>query len=276
MTDLATSPDTSATGSAEPCLVCREATKFRTVTWHRNPDRRIYINQCAGCGFIRVVDNPWDYAAKGFSDNSTTGPRVGKVDAFGREYHMATLGLHLLGRSGARVLILGAGLSRDWMHISALDQVASVTTSDLENFNESPDFLELHEQGSREFDVVLACEVLEHLADPQENFAQIFSNLSDDGVFVASTNIYDGSPLDDHWYPFIPGHVSYHTARSITRLALDNGLAVDFRVPLVGMQRAGRRKRYVIFAKRSEALARAASYFAVNRWAPSEEDKRGM
>ena len=262
--------------AAQACIVCDGPTKFHTATWPRNPDRRIFLNNCGVCGFVRVVDNPWNYAEKGFSDNSTSGPRVGTESRTGREFHMAMLGLELVAGGDVRVLILGAGLSRDWLHISRDERVASVTTSDLENFNESPDFLELDQQGSREFDLVIACEVLEHLANPCADFAQIFSNLSDRGVFVASTNIYDFSPIERHWYPYIPGHVSYHTAESLERLARASGLKVDFRVPLVATQRAGRRKRYVIFSSREEAMSAAANWFASNWYAPSEIDKRKM
>lgn len=261
-------------GAAEPCLVCAGPVRFHTATWHRDPDRRVYLNMCRICGFVRVVDNPWDYAERGFSHNSTSGPRVGTDQRPGREFHMAMLGLDLLDRPAARVLILGAGLSRDWSHITNDDRVAAVTTSDLENFNDSPNFLELHEQGTREFDLVIACEVLEHLPNPSVDFAQVFSNLSDEGVFVASTNIYDFSPIDRHWYPYIPGHVSYHSARSIEILAAAAGMKVDFRVPLVATQRAGRRKRYVIFSTREDVMSAAARWFATEWYAPSEIDKR--
>jgi len=262
------------TPAAEACIVCEGPTTFKTVTWHRNPDRRIFLNNCGVCGFVRVVDNPWNYAEKGFSDNSTSGPRVGTESRTGREFHMAMLGLDLLDIDNARVLILGAGLSRDWLHISRDDRVDSVTTSDLENFNQSPDFLELDQQGTREFDLVIACEVLEHLTNPRVDFVQIFSNLSSRGVFVASTNIYDFSPLERHWYPFIPGHVSYHSAGSLECLARASGLRVDFRVPLVATQRAGRRKRYVIFSGHDDAMSTAANWFATNWYAPSEIDNR--
>lgn len=255
------------------CDVCQGRTTLETSAWHDDPALVIFVRRCHECGYVRIDGNDWDYDESGYSENSTVGPRVGTPDRPGREFHMAELAVELLGRSELDVLVLGSGLSYDWQHIAELDPVSDVFVSDFDNLTDAPNFVPLG-QDERTYDVVIACEVIEHIPEPVEQLGRVFDLVAADGVFVGSTNIYDGTPLRRHWYPFIPGHVSYHTGESLRRVAASRGALVDFRVPMVATQRAGARKRYVIVSRSAQVLTSAALWFAGHPYAPSEDDPR--
>jgi len=257
--------------AASECVVCGSPVRFASTTWHKNPDRFCYIHECSMCGFVHVLKNDWDYVEEGFTESSSVGPRVGQENHFGREFHMASMAVDILDRGELDVLILGSGRSVDWRHISELPQVASVTTSDLENFNGSKSFVALDERGERTFDIVVACEVVEHFVKPREYMADLCNDVNDTGLAVLSTNIYDGSDLSRHWYPFIPGHVAYYTPDAMIYLADENDMYVDFRMPKVSVEMAGTRKRYVLMSRNEAVIDHAGDYFAKHSFAPSED-----
>lgn len=253
------------------CVICDAPVRFASTNWHRNKNRMCYIHECAMCGFVHVLRNDWDYSEEGFTESSSVGPRVGQEGHQGREFHMAAMGLDILGRNDVDVLILGSGRSIDWRHISERPEVRSVTTSDLENFNGCDLFVELDARGDRTYDLVLACEVAEHFTEPREHMRQLCDDVSENGLAVLSTNIYDGSDLGKQWYPFIPGHVSYYSPDALIHLAEANDMHVDFRMPKVSIEMAGLRKRYVLMSREKSVMSNANNYFAANRFAPSED-----
>jgi hypothetical protein len=234
----------------------------------------MHANRCNACGFLEVLDNPWLYQDEGFTENSTSGPRVGNETTPGREYHMCQTALTAIEGNDLSVFILGSGLSKDYKHIGALDRISEVYVSDYSNFHNNENFIAIEDQGKRKFDIVLACEVVEHFENPKNDWALLASNLHETSVFVLSTNLYDDTPLEKHWYVYIPGHVSYHTGAAIQELCRQNDLHVDFRFPLVGSQTAGPRKRYIIGSKSDKALRDLSLFFADNMFAPSENDQR--
>ena len=257
------------------CDVCGATTTMQAVSWYEDPELVVFARRCHDCGFVGVVGNDWDYDEHGYSENSTSGPRVGTSERPGREFHMASLGLEVLGRPALDVLVLGAGLSYDWQHIAQLDAVNEVFVSDFDNLTDAPNFVPIGDN-SRTYDLIIACEVIEHISNPVDDLGPIFDLISPNGVFIGSTNIYDGTPMGRHWYPFTPGHVAYHTGESLRRVAALRGASVDFRVPLVATQRAGRRKRYVIVTRDRRVLSNTAAWFACHPYAPSEDDERAF
>lgn len=257
------------------CIVCGGPVNFLTASWKDQGEKFAYANECQRCHFLQIIDNPWKYQEVGFTENSISGPRVGSENDPGREYYMAQIGLQGIKKNkGISVFILGSGLSVDFKHITKLPGVGEVWVSDYENFTGCENFIEIKDQGKRVFDLILACEVVEHFEDPKEDWKLLTSNLGPDSVFVLSTNLYDQSPLRTHWYAYIGGHLSYHSGASIQELAKQNGLHVDFRVPLVANQTAGPRKRYVIGSKNANAVRAVSGYFADHQFAPSEDDTR--
>lgn len=264
---------TDAMTDGARCQICGAGTTMEAPAWHEDPTLVIIVRRCHDCGLVRIENNEWDYDELGYSENSTVGPRVGTPDRPGRELHMASLAVDLIERHDLDVLVLGAGLSYDWQHIAGLPDVGRVYVSDFDNLTDAPNFVAVGD-ASRTYDVVIACEVIEHIGDPMTELGAVFDLVSPGGVFVGSTNLYDGTPLPRHWYPFIPGHLSYHTGESLRRVAASRGAMIDFRVPLVATQRAGRRKRYVIVTRDRQVLTNAAIWFAGRPYGPSEDDQR--
>lgn len=260
--------------AGEPCKICASPTVVDSATWHKDESMVITMDRCGSCGFLRVHGKPWDYTEVGFSEESIEGPRVGLPDRPGREFHMGVFGAEVLGRRDLDVMVIGPGMSYDWHHIAQLDGVGSVAVSDIDNFAQSPVFVPLEELPGHHYDLVLACEVVEHLYDPMQEIGGILDLIGDHGLFIASTNINDMTPIERHWYPFNDGHVSYYSPRSLELVARAHGTLIDFRVPLVAHQRAGKRKRYVLFTRDPGVLASVSRWFMTHPVAPSEEDVR--
>lgn len=229
------------------------------------------MRECTSCGFIRVENNYHDYAADGLGVDSTgDNPRIGTADTPGREYHLATLAMQGFERESLQILIAGAGVSQDWANLSKLDEVDQVVCMDFHNFSGNPNYLEIGERRAEPFDIAVACEVVEHLDHPLEEIGALVDALVDDGIFIASTNVYDGTKIDKHEYPTIPGHVAYYTPRALRYIAEAAGAYLDFRVPKIATTFAGPRKRYVLMAKQAETLARIGQYFGANEYASAE------
>ncbi len=253
------------------CIICEGPIRFSLARWYKNPKRQCYYNECLECGFIQVLQNPYNYKKDGFTTKgSTVGPRVGKIDHQGREYHMATLGVSLLNRQNLDVMILGGGVSQDWRHIADLSQVREVVSSDLENFNDSPHFVPLDDREGRTYDLAIACEVAEHFSNPVIDIGAVCNNVGPNGLAVLSTNIYDRSDMRYNLYVYLKGHISYYTPEAFLRLGDQNGMFVDFRPPVCATQTGGPRKRYVLMSRNPEVIERANWYFSKHMFAPSE------
>jgi Methyltransferase domain len=68
----------------------------------------------------------------------------------------------------------------------------------------------------RRFDLITACEVIEHLPDPRNTFAYIRSHLKSPGVFAFQTAYWDPEILGRDWWYLGPhnGHISLYSAKS--------------------------------------------------------------
>lgn len=77
------------------------------------------------------------------------------------------------------------------------------------------------------YDIVVACEVIEHLEKPMESFADIARALKRPGVFAFQTAYYDPAACDRNWWYLGPanGHISLHSARSLEAAAQQLGVA---------------------------------------------------
>ena len=75
-------------------------------------------------------------------------------------------------------------------------------------------------QVDRKFDIIVSCEVVEHLPDPVGTFRMIRGWLKRGGVFAFQTAYYDPRHCDRDWWYIGPknGHISLYSAKSLDYL----------------------------------------------------------
>jgi hypothetical protein len=250
------------------CLVCRTMkTRLRELTWG---ERTYEVRVCQVCRYVSNFDNTVDYTKFESVDNFQLTTRVGTEESTGREYHMAEMGAEILRRSGLRVMVFGAGRSLDYQHIAKLPSVERVVMSDVVDLRGEADFINIAKGTAERFDLIIACEVVEHFPDPMTEFPRLFDLLAKDGLLICSTNIFDNGTLAKQRYLYLRGHVSYYSPKAIAEIARRNKILFDFRMPSVALGPAGLRKRYVLFTHSVANLQNTAMYFGLHPYAPAE------
>ena len=253
------------------CLVCHTpGVSRRQVQYLDHPRLRKTVNSCDTCGYVAIDEiGPSHYrAATSVDQLPTTKQRIGTEERPGREFQMARMALQILGRKRAQnVLVYGAGRSLDNLHIQGLPRVGTVAIADIMKLRDDAPFVDVNNPGKERFPVVVASEVIEHFRDPWSDFATLLGLLTRQGLLVCGTNVHDGRPkLERDRYIYYPDHTSYYSVASLRRIATGMGFHVDFRFP----DGLARRKRYVLFTRSPDVLARAADYFGRVPLAPSE------
>lgn len=250
------------------CLVCRTSnTRLREFTWG---PRTYQVRVCQVCRYVSNFDNTVDYTKFESVDKFALTTRVGTEESTGREYHMAEMGAEILGRSGLHVMVFGAGRSLDYQHIAKLTSVERVIMSDVVDLRGEADFINIAKGTSERFDLIIACEVVEHFPDPMMEFPRLFDLLAKDGLLICSTNIFDGRNLAKQRYLYLRGHVSYYSPKAIAEIARRSRMLFDFRMPSIALGPAGLRKRYVLFTRSAQNLKNTAVYFGGHPYAPAE------
>jgi hypothetical protein len=252
-----------------PCRVCGSR-RIRLQTVERR-NRTYEIRICQRCQYVSNPGNTVDYSAFESVEKFRLTPRVGTADHRGREFHMAQMGVDILQRPGLEVMVFGAGRSLDYRHIAQLPEVKGVVMSDVVDLGVDADFINITQGTSRRFDLIIACEVVEHFVDPRTEFPRLFKLLTRNGLLVCSTNIYDGRNVAKHTYLYSRGHVSYYSPRAIREIARRSRMRFDFRVPEIVTGTAGPRKRYVLFSRSADNMRQVVEYFGRHPYAPSED-----
>jgi SAM-dependent methyltransferase len=215
---------------------------------------------CTWCGYSFAPKNFRDYSLKKTGTSKPgSSPRIGNGTTPGREYFMALDAIDILNKRNVSVGIFGAGLNRDHELIRSLPRVSECSLIDLKNFQDSEHFLPVNT--SKKFDVIVACEVAEHFMNPRKEFYSCFRLLKKSGLLVVSTNIKVRGDFSRHIYPFLHGHTSYYTGRSLIMLASICGLHIDFRVPQITLG-TGSTKRYIYFTPSRRVQANIFDYFS--------------
>jgi SAM-dependent methyltransferase len=255
------------------CRVCNSGRLVVERLANPRRPRTITAVSCESCRYVRIPENEKEYkvAKRARQLGGGRGPRMGTWDEPGREFKMAKLGLDLVRRKNASVLMYGAGQSIDNHHVAKLGRVGRVVIGDLVQTRHDAEFINTGLLATEKFDVVVASEVLEHFPDPYENFDNLFSYVKDDGIIVASTNIRDGLPMSKVSYIWCGGHVSYWSPQALRIIARAFDMHLDFRVPKANIGRAGPRKRYVLFSRSPAVMEAVADWFGAHMYAPSED-----
>jgi hypothetical protein len=252
-----------------PCLVCGSR-RIREQTVERK-NRTYEIRICRRCQYVSNVTNTVDYTAFESVERFRLTPRVGTAEHPGREFHMAAMGADILQRSGLAVMVFGAGRSLDYLRIAQLPAVGRVVMSDVVDLGVDAEFINITRGTSERFDLIIACEVVEHFPDPVTEFPRLFKLLTRNGLLICSTNIYDGKNVAHHTYLYGRGHVSYYGPKAIGVIARRSRMRYDFRVPAIVTGTAGPRKRYVFFTRSAKNMQRIVDYFGSHAYAPSED-----
>lgn len=277
MSDLPTNESAEASSQvasqdADPCVICGHAIEAIEVTCRVQP----FVGKtqaglfCALCGMLRFPGNTGDFTinATGF-EGDLRNLRNGNDERPGREFHMAQMGLEILNRPDITVTFFGAGLNTDWKWVQTVHPQVKTKLVDLENLQGLEHFESI--QDGTPADIVIASEVIEHFEEPVEHFQSLFRLVKEDGILICSTNVFDGTDISQHMYPFIPGHVAYWTPMALLKVAASAGFFIDFRTPEIGLNRGGPRKKYILFYRNAETAYRVALYFGTHMLAPSEQ-----
>ncbi len=81
---------------------------------------------------------------------------------------------------------------------------------------------------NRRYDVIVACEVIEHFRSPMTEFEKLISHLSVDGVLAIQTEFFPGLEKFDNWYyRRDPTHVVFYSPKTFAALAQRFGLEVS-------------------------------------------------
>lgn len=234
--------------------------------------RSYQIRVCERCGYLSNFDNTVDYTTFDSVKNFKLTTRVGTLDHQGREFHMAVMGAEILDRPDLQVMVFGAGRSLDYQHIGKLPSVARVVMSDVVELTGEAEFINILDGTDEQFDLIVACEVVEHFTDPRAEFGRLFDLLTDDGLLVCSTNVFDGGNFAKHNYLYSRGHVSYYSARALEQIAREHRISVDLRTPAIALGSGGPRKRYLLFTRSGQNIRNTADYFGRHAYAPSEDE----
>lgn len=247
------------------CQVCGgESLRKKRIRFHKDATLVCRVQRCMDCGHVRVMRPRSKY--RNLTDVSQLPQRLaaGSVERPGREFHMAKMAMDILGTDDLDVLLYGVGTSLDNLHIEKLPEARSVHVGDIMKVRDDTNFIDLNGPPPRQFDVVIASEVVEHFRRPRGDWAHLFKYVKDDGLLVCGTGVNPGGPLNRARYIFFPDHTAFYSPEAIQLIAHAEGWYFDFRPT------GGPRKRYILFSRSREVMEKVALYFGREVYAPAE------
>lgn len=225
-------------------------------------NRSMVFKICEDCGYSFCKENFKDYLTLGSKSISSIEncKRVGSRQNKGREFFMANGAIAILKKKKLRILVFAPGNSLDHQTIRELDSVDTCKVTDLSNFQESEHFIPLDTK--EQFDIVIACEVVEHFMEPRKEFFNLFRYLDKDGLLMISTDTRVEDAVTERLYPFLYGHTSYYSGKSLIFLAGMNDIFIDFRTP-EGETFNSKIKRYIYMTKSKNTHLKIIDRFSI-------------
>jgi hypothetical protein len=259
------------------CPICdNEKLKEKIYTCHlkeyMNKKQKGY--KCPNCLFISFPENTAKYMSvlsKNSFEKELRDSRNSNDQRPGREFYMVKMAVDILEKHDEEFSIsfFGAGNNKDHVWIEKEYPKSIQKLVDLTNIQNSSKYENILE--ATQSDIVVASEVIEHFTDHSTHFENLIKLMSNDGIIICSTNIYDGSEIEQHIYPFVPGHTSYWSHPALIHIAKKHDLLLHIGTPLVSKTRGGPRKKYVIFCRSKKVYYNLSLYLCKNKFCPSEQ-----
>lgn len=242
---------------SEPCILCGENSRFRTVSPRLRDSNRHTVVRCSACGHGQISPLPDSAEEQAFYDSDRQTKNLDeKLDLAAlcrKKAHDTARRIRFMEehgfKPGASLLDVGSGygvflaeahrkgyravgleISEERRNLSA-----TLTPAPVLNVNLMEDG-----QGVGSFDVITLFHVVEHLIRPQELLRRLAGHLSPGGALLAEApNLEDRlAKLSGPYRDFVwqRAHVSYFTPRGLRKILENSGYR---RVEVFGLQRYG-------------------------------------
>ncbi len=205
------------------CRICLGEVKKR-IAYKR------HFVECGSCGFIYTGDFPAFVANIGAGMSGSWG----SADSGGeredylvrflyRELHKESFLLYGVGSTLAFPVLLSEGFD-----VYGCDVSESVIEYRQKEYGKER-FFHVHKlmETNKKYDVIVACEVIEHFNRPMESIKDIVNSLGTNGIFCGTTNLFPGGRIEDGQtigYMSLRNHVAYWSERSLSHILDKFGL----------------------------------------------------
>ena len=196
---------------------------YSKKTGHEIPDEPddCWYYQCSNCGFLfsDVIDNQISHTEI-YDDDYWANQDPDWYGRVAETFRLVALSNELLNirLDRAEILDFGCGMG-GFVEIGRNNLQLNVWGTDIIPPKVGKEWF-LPDLGEKKFDIIVSCEVVEHLPDPASIFKTIRSHLKPRGVFAFQTAYWDGDCLDRTWWYLGPnnGHISLYSPQSLTHL----------------------------------------------------------
>ncbi len=205
------------------CRLCLGQTKKREV-YNR------HFFECYSCGFIFAGDFAEFVAKMGAGMSGSWGnPETGGeredflVRFLAEELQKESFMLYGVGSTLAFPVLLSEGYDVYGCDVSKSVIAYRQNEYGINRFFHAND---LHDLNQR-FDIVVACEVIEHFNHPRAQISTLVNSMKSDGIFCGTTNFYPGGSIEDDQivgYMSLRNHVAYWSERSLSHILNEFGM----------------------------------------------------